>query len=74
MTTDRLEDWPQFMVLVRARMDKGREVYGDRSFCRPPAELAGEVEEELLDVAGWSFILWNRVRALRSIIKAGDQS
>ena len=68
-----LEDWPQFMESVRLRMEKGREAYGDRSFLRPPGELAGEVEEELLDVAGWSFILWNRVRILRNAIKENHE-
>ena len=70
---DYLEDWPQFMEAVRVRMERGRETYGDKSFLRAPDELAGEVEEELLDVAGWSFVLWNRIRELRNKIKANHE-
>jgi len=28
-----------------------------------------EIEEELLDVAGWAFILWTRIRALRDAVE-----
>jgi len=61
-----LAAWPQFMEAVRLRMEKARQAYGDASFSRPLAELAGEVEEELLDVCGWAFILWCRIAAIRS--------
>jgi hypothetical protein len=61
--------WPEFAAHVEARLLVGREVYGERSFEKPPAELAGEVEEELLDVCGWSFILWTRVRAIRAALE-----
>ena len=32
--------------------------------------LAVEVEEELMDVAAWAFILWTRVRGLRVMLTA----
>jgi hypothetical protein len=66
-----MDNWPEFAEAVRRRMEKGRKNYGDASFFRPPEELAREVEEELLDVAGWSFILWTRLRALENKISAG---
>ena len=65
MGLDPLEDWPRFVEQAGRRLEAGRHAYGDRSFHRPPAELVGEVEAELLDVAAWAFILWKRVRALR---------
>ena len=49
---DPLQEWPIFMERVRQRMEKGRNVYGDLSFHRPPAELQGEILEEMLDIAG----------------------
>jgi hypothetical protein len=58
------------MDAVGARLEAGREAYGDRSFSLPPGRLAGEVEEELLDVAAWAFILWTRVRGLRVMLTA----
>lgn len=60
---DLLARWPEFMEEVRKRMEKGRAVYGDRSIRRPPAELRGEMTEELLDVLGWAYWLWLRVQA-----------
>ncbi|MGH7821810.1 MAG: hypothetical protein ACREQ9_18765 [Candidatus Binatia bacterium] len=57
--------WVSFAELVAARLEKGREVYGDRSFSLMPLELTKEVEEEILEVCAWSFILWTRLRAQR---------
>ncbi|HEX7422875.1 MAG TPA: hypothetical protein VF311_03160 [Terriglobales bacterium] len=60
-----LSTWATFAAAVEHRLDKGAVTFGNRSFTLPPGELAGEVEQELLDVCAWSFILWCRVRALR---------
>lgn len=66
MTVDPLSSWKDFTEAAAARLEAGRKEYGDRSFSLPPDELAREVEEELFDVAAWSFILWTRVRAIRT--------
>jgi len=55
-----------FAALVEKRLEAGAREYGDTSFARPPAELVGEVAEELLDVCAWSYILWCRVRVLEA--------
>lgn len=60
--TDHFE---AFAAAVAARLEQGAKMYCDRSFALPADVLAGEVEQELLDVCAWSFILWCRVRALR---------
>lgn len=70
MTGDPLAPWPDFVAAASSRLEAGREAYGDRSFSRPPEELAREVEEELLDVAAWSFILWTRIRAIRAATRS----
>jgi len=67
---DPLSSWPSFMEAVGARLEDGRTTYGDRSFTLPPERLAVEVEEELMDVAAWAFILWTRVRGLRVMLTA----
>ncbi len=54
-----------FAAAVEARLQQGAVTYRNASFHRDPADLAGEIEQELLDVCAWSFILWCRVRALR---------
>jgi hypothetical protein len=63
-----------FTRQVLARLEKGRLVYGDRSFDRFSADLLGEIEEELLDVCGWSFVLWSRLRRLRSVAEKAEHA
>ena len=65
---DPLASWSDFAATVRARLEKGRGEYGDRSFQLPPEQLVGEIEEELADVCGWAFVLWCRVQALREAL------
>jgi len=67
-----LRSWPEFSAHVSSRLEAGRGSYGDASFRKSLDALAGEVEEELLDVAGWSFILWTRVRGLRERLRELD--
>jgi hypothetical protein len=64
-----LRQWPDFILSVLARLEAGKQTYGDRSFQMQPAELSGEVEEELLDVTGWAFVLWVRMRSIRNRIE-----
>jgi hypothetical protein len=57
-------DWRTFTRAVESRLEAGAREYGDASLRAAPARLAGEIDEELLDVMGWGFLLWRRVRAL----------
>jgi len=54
----------RFWLRLRERLEAGERSYGEASLRREPAELAGEIEQELLDVCGWAFVLWCRVRQL----------
>lgn len=65
--SDPLCGWQAFAGAVEARLQAGRLAYGDKSFQRPPQALIGEVEQELFDVAAWSFILWTRLRRLKAV-------
>jgi hypothetical protein len=71
LTPHPLTAWPAFAAAVEARLQQGTTTYGNASFTRNPADLASEIEQELLDVCAWSFILWCRVRALRDRLPAG---
>lgn len=62
---DPLDRWPVLMRAVRARLEVGRREYGEESFARDPSELLGELQEEALDLAGWGFVLWQRIEPLR---------
>jgi hypothetical protein len=59
----------EFWLRLRERLEAGARSYGDGSYRREPAELAGEIEQELLDVCGWAFILWCRLRRLAPLLR-----
>lgn len=63
-TEEQIRLQREFLDQLADRLAAGRLEYGDASLRRAPAALRGEIEEELLDVCGWSFVLWLRVRAL----------
>ena len=54
--------FPRFVESLRARLEVGRQEYGDRSLMRAPEELLGELAEEAMDLAGWGFMLWTRIQ------------
>ncbi len=56
------------MEATRLRLEKGKKEYGDSSFTRPSHELAEEMEEEIMDVCGWAFILWLRIRRMKETL------
>ena len=58
-----------FTALVEARLEAGAREYGDRSFSRDPAELLREIDEELLDVCGWAYVLHCRIAAMRVAVE-----
>jgi hypothetical protein len=66
-----ISQFPDFCSAVSARLAAGAREYGDVSFARPPAELLGEIEQELLDVFGWGFILWWQLQEIRRRLPAG---
>lgn len=69
---DPVARWPEFVSVVRSRLELGREAYGDRSFGAEPAQLVAEVQAELADVCGWAFILWSRLEAMRAALSGAD--
>lgn len=59
-----MPDEAEFFELLRGRLRKGAETYGDQSFREPLNRTLEEIEQELLDVCGWSYVAWKRIRAL----------
>lgn len=57
--------WREFLGCVEKRLEAGAREYGDASLRAPLKALASEVEEELLDVMGWGFLLWVRMQGIR---------
>lgn len=71
--SDPLDDFPAFAAQVRTRLEAGRAEYGDRSFDADPARLVDEVEQELLDVVGWAFILYRRLARRTAALRDGPR-
>ena len=70
---DPLAAWPAFSATVRSRLDAGRAEYGDRSFSASPAALLRELQQEALDLAGWGFVLHERIaKMLRELATASQ--
>ena len=65
MTPSDRADLVEFFALISQRLEAGAEEYGDSAKHRPTRELCDESEEEALDICGWSFWMWRRIRKLR---------
>lgn len=63
-------DWWDFTAAVRGRIEAAAPTYGDDSFDLPSGRLVAEIEYEIEDINGWSFILWKRVQALKRKLAA----
>jgi len=59
------KEFSEFTQALYERLGRGEAEYGEASFQRPPAVLVDEISEELLDVCGWSWLLWCRLRELK---------
>jgi hypothetical protein len=67
-SVDPLDGFETFAGAVRGRLDQGRATYGDASFSAHPSVLLAELQAEALDLAGWGFVLWTRLEAMRAAL------
>ena len=65
----RVTEFLSFCDAVQARLEKGTITYGDRSFDAAPAILLDELQQEALDLAGWGFILWEKLEAMKEALR-----
>jgi len=63
-----LPEFDAFIAALRPRLYVGAQTYGDASFERALPETADEIMQELLDVAGWAWIAWVRLKRVRDRI------
>ncbi len=56
--------WPEFSKQLEEKLQRGYEEHTDASFARMPEELVKELLEECIDIAGWSMVLYPRIRSL----------
>jgi len=60
-----------FAVEVRERMETGRRTYGDRSFELTFAQLMAEARMEAVDLAGWPYMAWRKLRLWEAELPEG---
>jgi hypothetical protein len=66
----QLDSTPEFILSVLVIWKKVKKIW--RVGRSTTTELAGEVEEELLDGVGWSVVLWARIRRMRGQVAKGQ--
>ena len=62
LTSEQLQ--AEFLDVLGKRLRVGGVEYGDDSFHQPLPETAEEMLAELVDVAGWAFVGWVRLRMI----------
>lgn len=67
-------DREDFLRQLSARLEKGEREYGNKSFERSFDDLADELLQEYLDIAGWAYIQWAKARKKLYAIQEGVDS
>jgi len=62
------EKWNQFSERVKQRLDQGAESYGNTNFEMSCGDLLSEIEQEALDLMGWTFLFWVRLQKMREAL------
>lgn len=52
----------EFLETLAARLATGAAEYGNKSFNKTRAQLKQEMEQELLDIAGWAYVMWAKLK------------
>lgn len=68
-STDALARFSDFSQILLGRLEVGRDTYGDASFFKSDPALVEEISQELLDVCGWSYIMWTKLQNLKASIE-----
>lgn len=69
----RFEHLDRFIARLHQKLELGARQYGSASFDRPIGELITEIQDELVDIAGWGWIAWSRLEALREQVTAAER-
>lgn len=69
-----LRAWNHFAGRVKQRLKRGARQYGNRSFSKDPEELLRELQQEALDLAGWGFILFVRLKRAEQALRNAQRT
>jgi hypothetical protein len=59
------ESRSKILARLRLRLADGQREYGNKSFGLSFFELAEEIQQEMLDILGWSYIAWTKAKVLQ---------
>ncbi len=54
-----------FLRDLGEKLKRGQDVYGSSSFLRSENELLSELQQEALDLAGWGYVLYAKIEAMK---------
>jgi hypothetical protein len=63
------DDYYAFRRALDIKVEDGAVRYGNKSFTLPVLSTLDEIEAEMLDICGWSFILWCRLQGIKKAIR-----
>lgn len=69
---NKQESFVAFFNACETRLRQGQKEYEDKSFSKTPLVLLSEIEEELMDVATWAYILFARLQKVRRALFTTD--
>lgn len=61
-----------FFDRLHVKLEQGAREHGDKSFDLMSARLVEELQAEALDLAGWGWILWDRLERLREACEVAE--
>ena len=62
-----------FFERLHEKLEQGAKEHGDKSFDLTAPRLIEELQAEALDLAGWGWILWDRLERLRVAAEAAER-
>lgn len=68
----RESEFAAFTAAMRERAEAGEVAYGDESFRSKPLDLVAMIQEELVDVANWAWILHSRLAVVARRLQAAE--
>lgn len=66
-------DFPEYVNQLKARLIAGAESYGDSSFKMSGNHVCKELAQEAIDISGWGFILWARIKDLERKLSVAEE-
>jgi hypothetical protein len=61
----KIKPWDEYFKILEKRLEAGAKEYGNKSFDKSVNSLIEEIQQEILDIAGWSYILWEKLERMK---------